>query len=768
MQKNLIGFLISVLIAWSLPLQASLIVQDIRIQGLSHIDEGTVFNYLPFHVGQHFSEEQSQKIVEALYQTGFFARVDLQVEGTTLILSVVERPVIASLTVEGANTIRKDQVLSNLKTIGLANGRIFNPGLLERATRELERQYFSVGKYGVKVETEINTLERDRVAIAINIDEGDAAKIREITFVGNKAYSVKTLKGLMKISTPWMLSFITKDDQYSKAKLAADLEAVRNFYLDRGYLKMNLTSVQVRLSEDKASVYVTIHLEEGSLYRVAALQLEGDWKVPESEIRELITVKAGEPFSRANVAKMIENIRSRLGKEGYAFADIDLVPVPHEDTKTTDLRFVCRPGNRYYARRIIFKGNERTKDEVLRREMTQLESAPLSTVEIEESRTKLNRTGYFSQVEVETKPVPNTTDQVDIEFEIAEAMSGNIGGGIGYSDAEGLLFNANLSNRNFLGSGNHVSLNFNHSKSYTTYTLSYENPYYTPEGMSRGFDLFYSSTEVSKTSSIADFVVDVTGGNLNYSYPISRESRVSFGVGYQNNKLLTDIARAPVQIVRFLAGHGMRRFDEFTVNLGWMRSSLDKYIFPEKGRQTSVDMAASAPFSDIVYYTIGMRDRAFYPLPGGLVLINNWQLGYGAGYGKSEVLPFFKQYYAGGARSVRGFEENNLGPRDSTGRPFGGNVVLVTNLEIALPNWFSDGMPSTRTSLFIDCGQVWDTRSGHRLRETHNPQGLRFSTGASLTWMSPLAPLVFTLGTPLNRAQGESKQVFSFSFGTMF
>lgn len=743
------------------------VVRDIRVEGLQRIAAGTVFNYLPVKAGETFDEARSAEAIRALFKTGFFADVRIEREGDVLVVSVVERPAIADINISGNSDIETEQVLDALKQIGLAEGRVFDRSLLDKVEQELRRLYFSRGKYGVRIETTVTPVERNRVGIAIDISEGRVAKIRQINIVGNKVFSDKELLKQFELSPPTLLSFYTKNDQYSKEKLAADLEALRSFYLDRGYINFNIESTQVSITPDKKDIYITVNVSEGDQYAVKDIRLAGDLVIAEEELRPLITVEAGKLFSRKIVTESASRISERLGSEGYAFANVNTIPEIDKEAKTVALTYFVDPGKRVYVRRINFIGNTRTQDEVLRREMRQLEGAWVSTEKVNRSRTRLERLGYFEKVNVETPAVPGTPDQVDVNYTVVERPSGNLMAGLGFSQSEGLLLNASVTQENFLGTGRRVAVTFNNSSVNTIYSFAYNNPYYTPDGVSRGFNAYFRETDAEEAN-ISRYISNVFGGKMDFGIPISEEDTVRIGFGYENTDLeTTDFS--PQEIETFIAENGSR-FDTFSLTGSWSRDSRNRAIFADRGSLQSVSTEIALPGSGLQYYKANYRHLFLYPLTQTFTLSLNGEIGYGDGYGDTDGLPFFENYYAGGARSVRGYKSNTLGPRDTPAegvrsRPFGGNVRAVGNMELIFPPPFAEKDNRTmRFSAFVDAGNVFDTNRG----EDVDASELRLSAGLGFSWFSPLGPLTFSVAQPLNEKEGDDTEVFQFTLGTSF
>lgn len=735
------------------------VVRDIRVEGLRRISAGTVFNYLPVRVGERLDEARAAQAVRALFKTGFFSDVRLARDGDVLVVEVAERPAIAEIEVSGNRDIDTEELLDALKQIGFARGRVFNRAILDRVEQELRRQYFARGKYGVRIRTTVTPLERNRVAVAIDIAEGKVARIRRINIVGNRAFSGKTLLKRFALGPPNWLSFYTRRDRYSKEKLAGDLEKLRSWYQDRGYLNFEIESTQVTITPDRKWVYITINVREGERYTVDEVKLAGRLPVPAAELEPLIGVRPGAVFSRKELAESARRIVERLGDEGYAFANVNTIPDLDEERRRVSVTFFVDPGKRVYVRRIIFKGNYRTRDEVLRREMRQMEGAPFSAAKVRLSRTRLERLGFFQEVNVETPAVPGTTDQVDVVFTVAEQRSGNVMAGIGYSQSQGLILNASVTQDNFLGTGKHVSASFNNSDVNTVYSFAYLNPYYTIDGVSRGFRLTYRQTDAEEAG-VSDYATNVAGGEVNYGLPLSEFDSIRFALGY--DRLSIDLgADASTEIQDFLAANG-DSYDLFKLSLNWRRDSRNRAIFPDRGALQSVGGELVLPGSTLEYYKLRYIHDRYFPLTRRYTLRGRFELGYGGGYGDTSRLPFFANFFAGGISSVRGYEANSLGPRDSNGRPLGGAFLATGRLELIFPPPVGGAAHTLRLSGFVDAGNVFATVSDFDTAE------LRYSAGVTLQWLSPLGPLTFSLAAPLNAKPGDDTQEFQFTFGRSF
>ena len=735
------------------------VVEDIRVRGLDRVTAGTVYNVLPVKPGDVVDEETAATAIRALYRSGFFKDVRLLRDGNVLIVDVTERPYIAGIRIEGNKDIKTDDLLKALEGIGLAEGRVFNRRLLEKVENELRRQYFSHGKYGVEIKTEVTKITQNRRAIDIKIAEGRAAKIKRINIIGNHAFDDATLLKQFELGTTGWLSFYTKNDQYAKQKLAADLERLRSFYMDRGYLKFDIESTQVAITPDKRDIYITVNIKEGDIYTLREVKLTGKLIVPPEELIPLFQLGPGEVFSRRRATDTIEAISARLGDDGYIFANVNMVPEIDDETKTVKLTFFVEPGRRIYIRRIHIKGNSRTQDEVIRREMRQMEDAMASTSKIEKSKNRLQRLGFFKETNVETPAVPGTLDQIDVDYTVTEQPSGNLSAGIGFSQVQGLIFNASVSQNNFLGTGKRVSFEFNNSQVSTIYRVAYYNPYLTMDGIGGGFDLSYRSIDAN-AANIANYTTDSARAGVNLSLPWDEHNRLNGNLDYEYTKLKTS-SNTSDEIKDFVDQQG-KTYSVMNLSLGWAHNSLDKAVFPTKGMRHTLSLQGSFPFSDLQYYKARYRGQLYFPWAKDLVFSLRGDVAYGDGYGKTDSLPFFEHFFAGGIGSVRGFRQNTLGPRDSNNDPFGGSVKLVGSAELFFPVPFLDEemRSAFRLGLFLDAGNVFEDKI--KFGE------LRYSAGISVQWLSPFGPLRVSLAQPLNAKSGDDKQIFQFSFGSAF
>ena len=742
-------------LAWAM---TPFVIKEIRLDGLQRISPGTVFNYLPVSVGETLDDARSAEAIRILFKTGFFEDVRLASEGEVLVIVLKERPTIASIKIVGNKDIKSEDLTKAMKQIGLVEGDVLNRSALDKVERELQRQYFSQGKYGVKIKVSVKPLDLNRVDLGIDITEGSSATIAHINVVGNQVFSDEDLIDKFELSTATLFSFFTSSDQYSKQKLAADLETLRSYYLDRGYINFNIDSTPVSISPDKRSVYITINVTEGAQFTVSEVNLAGNLVVSEAELRKLITLSAGAIFSRKAVTESSAQIAERLGAEGYAFANVNPVPEIDKQNNRVIVTFVIDPAKRIYVRRINVEGNTKTRDEVVRRELRQMEGGLLATDKINRSRIRLQRLGYFQDVNIETPAVPGAPDQVDVNVSVTERSLGTLTAAVGFSQVQGLLLSASITQDNFLGSGKRISAEINNSRVNTVYSFSYTNPYYTEDGVSRGFRGFFRQTDASRLN-VGSFTSDVFGTGVNYGFPLSEHDTGRLSLDYEHTFIKTT-AFTPQSYLGFINANA-DTFDIIKLSLGWAHDTRNRSIFADRGMLQNLSSEIALPGSGLEFYKISSRTQVYYPLTRNLTLLLNGEVAYGDSYGKTTELPFFERYYAGGAYSVRGYQANSLGAKEG-GRAVGGAVKLVGNIEMIFPAPFLEDSKSFRMSAFFDAGSVY---SG--LAQV-NTQDLRYSAGVSAIWLSPLGPLTFNLSKPLNKKEGDSTQAFQFSLGTFF
>lgn len=739
------------------------IVDDIRVNGLRRISPGTVFNYLPITIGDRVDEKRTQEAVRSLFKTGFFKDVKLEREGDVLVVEVIERESIADITFKGNKAIKTEELLKGLGDIGFAKGEVFNEAKLDKVTQELRRQYYSNGKYGVKIESKITPLDDNSLTIAFTIIEGEAARIREINIVGNKAFSEKELLSEFKLTTPTWISWFTKDDQYSKQKLGGDLEALRSKYQDSGYVDFHVESTQVSITPDKADVYITVNIAEGEQYTLSEVKLAGRLVVDEKQLFELVTTRKGQLFSRKESTQTSKNITDRLGDEGYAFANVNSIPKLDKEKKQVALTYFVDPGQRVYVRRVNFFGNAKTRDEVIRREMRQMEGGWISTAKVERSKVRMQRLGYFEEVNVETPAVPGTTDQVDVNYTVKERPSGNLMLGLGFSQGQGLIFNTSVTQNNFLGSGKSVSLSFNNSEINRVFRLGYLNPFWTLDGISRGFNVGYSEVDAgARLNNTVRYSSKTGSAGVNFAIPLTEFNTISVGASYESTSLDIDPRFLDVRLFRFIFLEG-DSYNIFRLSSAFSYDTRNSALFPTKGVLQQISGQFAAPFGDLNFWKVDYDSRIFVPIYKEYVLLFKTSVGYGDAYGDTFELPFFENFFAGGPRTVRGYEESSLGPKDQFNQAFGGNLSLVGNGELILPVPFLKEFKSVRLTAFYDIGNVYDTGF-----EDVSIDTLRMSTGISGVWLSPFGMLSVSIAQPFNDQPNDRIQKFQFTFGTTF
>ena len=685
--------------------------------------------------------------------------MQLEREGDVLVVIVKEREAISQITFSGNDNMKTEDLTKALKEVGFAEGEVYDKSKLDKVTQELKRQYFAQGKYGVRIDTKVTKLDGNRVAIAIDVSEGKTARIRQINIVGNKAFEDKDLLKQFKLSTPTMFSFFTKNDQYSKQKLAADLESLRSYYLDRGYVNFNVDSTQVSITPDKSDVYVTVNVSEGDLFTVSDVKLSGQLIVPQEDLFKVVSIRKGMTFSRKLVTESSKGITDRLGDEGYAFANVNAVPDIRNEEKTVAITYFIDPGKRTYVRRINFYGNTRTRDEVLRREMRQLEGAWISTSKINRSKVRLQRLGYFESVNVETPAVPGTTDQVDVNFTVVERASGNLLLGLGFSQSQGVIFNSQVTQDNFLGSGKRLDFAFNNSEVNRTYRLGYLNPYWTVDGVSRGFSVGYRETDANDAN-VTQYNSAVINAGAEFGIPLTEYNTLNVGLDFENTQL--DLGAFASEQVRDFVDREGDEFNTVRFTGSFAYDTRNKAILPDRGTLHRIRTEVAVPGGDLEYYKLDYDARWFYPVTSKYTLALQGRVGYGDSYGDTEVFPFFENFYAGGPRSVRGFEDNTLGPKDSRNDALGGNLLVVGNAEVILPVPFLQDIESLRITGFVDAGNVYG------VDEDFDAGTIRYSAGLSGLWLSPFGVLTVSVAQPFNTQDGDSEQPFQFTFGTTF
>lgn len=762
------------------------VAEHIKINGLQRLPARVVFKSLTIDVGDTVTQSRVAQSLKSLFASGNFDDAKLSRIGSTLVVTVAERPSISKIELNGNKVIESEQLLEGLKQSGLEKGSVFRRAMLDRVRLELERQYVAQGRYGARVETEVKPQPRNRVAIHININEGKVAAIKHINVVGNRIYSTETLLDLFKLKSTGMFSFFRMNDKYSRERLAADLEVLRSWYTDRGYINFTIDSTQVSITPDKQNVFITINITEGAKYLIGQVDLSGELPIPESTLLPLIVIKQGQVFSSQLLTLTEELMTKKLGNVGYTFARVKAVPKLEPNENVVNLTFYIDPGNRTYVRRIEFSGNERTSDEVLRREMRQMESSWASTEKIERSKQRLQRLGFFKGVSVKTEQIPGVDDQVDVKFTVEEQPSGSIGASVGYQAGTGLVFGAQVSDSNFLGTGNRVTFDIRRTDIRNRYRFDYTNPYYTVDGVSRGFKIYFTETDYSEIEDFSSYRTDAYGTGLNFGYPINEHERLNFGFGFDNTTIFANQFSA--EDVRNFIGYvdscgGVpgcdsdtqdEAFNTYFGTISWRRNTLNKGTFPDRGSQNSVGLELSLPGSDLSYYKLSYNGERYFALPKSWALRTRAELGYGGGYSDTERLPFYKHFLAGGFGSIRGFESRSLGPKEAVSGgpvsddPFGGNVLVETSLEFIFPAPFVKDKRSVRTFLFVDGGNVFDTEREDAQNVELDIAEFRYSAGVSLSWLTGIGPLTFTFARALNDKPGDEAQFFDFSLGQFF
>jgi outer membrane protein insertion porin family len=751
-------------------------VKDIRVEGIQRTEAGTVFSYLPVRVGDTYTDEKGIAAIKALYATGFFKDVRIEVEGNVLVVSVEERPAIANVDFTGTKEFDKDQLTKALKDIGLGESRIYDKALLDRAEQELKRQYLSRGLYGVQITTTVTPIERNRVNITFAVDEGDVARIKRINIIGNKAFSDSELRGLLNLSTPGWFTWYTKADQYSKQKLSGDIETLRSFYLNRGYLEMQVESTQVSITPDKKDIYITINIHEGDKFTVGDVKLEGEMLGRAQELKDLMQLKKGDVYSGEKLADSIKKISERMGNFGYAFANVNANPEIDRDKKVVSFNVLIDPGKRVYVRQINLSGNTKTRDEVIRREFRQFEDSWYDGEKIRLSRDRVDRLGYFKEVNIETPEVPGTTDQVDVNMGVVEKPTGNILLGAGFSSSDKLSLTGSIQQANAFGSGNTLGLDVNTSKQYRTIALSQTTPYFTDDGVSRSYELFLRTNRPPEINT-GDYIVTTKGANVKFGVPFSELDTVFFGAGVEQTRVETYLSVAnhndsPQLYRQYVTDFGnatgisdpgthSATTTSLPLTVAWQRDSRDSALVPTKGRYQRFNFDI-APVGDLKYYRAMYQHQYFKPMFRTITLALNGEFDYGHSIG-SKPYPVFKNFYAGGIGTVRGYEGSSLGRTDPvSGDPLGGTSRIIANAELQLPFPGSGNDRTLRWFTFVDAGNVY--AEGQKIQLSD----LRYSAGLGISWVSPIGPLKLSFGKPLNAKTGDREQRFQFQLGTGF
>jgi outer membrane protein insertion porin family len=729
-------------------------ISDIRLVGIQRVEPGTVFGYLPIKVGEQLDEASAARAVRALYATGFFNDVRFEVEKDVLVIYLSERPTIASVEISGAKDLSRDVLLKALKDLGLGESRIFDRALLDRADQEIKRQYLARGRYSATVTPTITPLERNRVAVSLAISEGDVAKITQIRIVGNKAFTEKQLIDELTLSTPTWLSWYTKSDQYAREKLAGDLERLRSFYLNRGYLEFSIDSTQVSIDADREGVYITANITEGERYTVTGFKFSGNTLGRDAELAALMLLRPGEVFSGQLLNESTRTMTELYGSIGYAFANVNALPDVDRENRTVFFNVSIDPGRRVYVRRINISGNAKSRDEVVRRELRQFESAWYDTDKIRLSRERLVRLGYLTNVTIDTVPVPDAPDQVDLNVNVVERSTGTFMLGFGFSSADKIILTASVVQQNWLGTGKSVGLTLNTGRTQQTLDFNVTDPYFTVDGVSRSFNVFTRNIN-AQALGLGDYQLRTSGIGLRFGVPYTELDRVSFGAVYERNDIQLG-TEPPPRIQQYVDDFGPQSWQILGV-LGWLRDGRDNPLAPSRGLLMASNFEITLPVGNVHYTRADFAFQYYQPLARNYTLGLSGQIARGWAL-EGGAYPIFKNYFAGGINSVRGFEIASLGPRDSFGNPTGGQSKLVGSAELIFPLPGAD--QTIRGFVFVDGGMVW--------AEAIELSGLRYSTGVGLNWLSPLGPFKISVGVPLNQQPGDRLQKFQFQIGSGF
>lgn len=751
---TLAAALLAALPAWAV---APFTVRDIRVEGLQRVEPGTVFASLPFRVGDNYTDDKGSAAIRSLFGLGLFKDVRLEVNGDVLVVVVEERPTVASVEFVGAKEFEKDALNNALKDIGLSEGRPFDKALADRAEQELKRQYINKSLYGAEVVTTVTPIERNRVNVTFNVTEGDVAKIKDIRIVGNKAFSESTLRNLFDLDTGGWLSWYTKSDRYSRAKLNADLETLKSYYLNRGYLEFRVDSTQVAISPDKQSISITLNVTEGERFVVSGVRLEGNYLNKEEEFKTLVAIKPGTPYNADQVAQTTKAFTDYFGTFGYAFARVEARPEIDRDNNRVSFVLQAEPSRRAYVRRITIGGNTRTRDEVIRREFRQFESSWYDGDKIKLSRDRVDRLGYFKEVNVDSTEVPGTTDQVDLNVSVTEKPTGNLMIGAGFSSAEKLSLSFSVKQENVFGSGNYLGVEVNTSKYNRQLVLSTSDPYFTADGISRTFDIYHRASRPFQDQG-GDYQLVTTGASVRFGVPFSETDVVYFGAGGEQTTIKpgTNIPAAYLAYANQF-GYSSR---SLPLTIGWSRDSRDSALVPSKGlyQRANADIGVAG---EVKYVRGNYQVQQYIPLNKQFTIALNGELGYGKGLG-GRSFPIFKNFYSGGLGSVRGFEQGTLGPRDITGSFIGGSKKITLNAELSTPFPGAGNDRTLRLFGFFDAGNVFGDNDPVRAAE------LRSSAGVGLSWISPVGPLRIAIANPLRKQTGDRIQKLQFQIGTSF
>ncbi len=767
--------------AWA---QEGFVVKRIEIEGLQRATPQTVESYLPIKRGQTLSPAKTGDVLRALYQTGFFEHISLARKNNTLVIHVIERPTIGQLKVTGNSVIPTDKLTTVMKSMDIAEGRIYNPAVLEKIKQGLLNQYYQLGRYNARVDVNVSPMSRDRVSVQIVISEGLVAKIHRISIIGNKAFDDKTLAKQLDVSTTGIFSFITQSDRYSEERLEQSMEKLRAFYMDHGYLHFEVKSAQAQVTPDRKSVFINVVVEEGDLYTIKGYELKGKFIVPREDLEKLIKIHPGDTFSRQKIMDSEKAITRALGNKGYIFTKVSLRPQIDDKAHQVTLIFDVNPGKRAYVRHITFSENNRTNDVVLRREMQQMEAAPASTEKLDISKHRLTMLPYIRDVEMSVNPVngesgeqqteetaTNANDLVDVNYKVKEESSAQATFKIGYSQLYRTMLGAGFNQKNFMGTGNTFGVNLSESKYEQFYGVDYTNPYYTPDGISRSFNFAISKVNPSGAGITSGFTTSEYDLGVLYGIPVGQEerasNRVSVGASYQNTIVYIVPSGLSNQINTFVTRHGTH-FEEIDFKLGYARDSRDRAIFPTSGSINTLFADGYAPITrdSLAFYTLNYHGKMFNPITEQFIFVTRADLGYGSGFAGPQDYPFFKNYYAGGIESVRGYQGYTLGPRDSNFRPFGANMLVDASAGLIFPNFISDNL---RTTAFLDAGNVYSSLSNRRFGgQSTNSGSVRYAVGLDAQMITPFGPVEISVAQPLNRQAHDDRETIQFALGANF
>ncbi|WP_417223625.1 outer membrane protein assembly factor BamA [Amphritea sp.] len=764
------GLLFSLALYTSVAVAQSFTVDDVRLKGLQRVEPGLVLRNLDIDSGQSVDQGDIAEATRRVFRTGYFDDIRIAREGNVLVVYVQERPAISLIRLEGNKVIEDDVLLDGLKQNGLREGDVFKRATLDKIRQDLLRLYAGQGRYGADIQAEIEPLSENRVALNIDIKEGKVATIQHVNIVGNTVFSDEELKDDFSLKLPGFWDFFSDSDKYAREKLSGDLERLRSFYLDRGYINFAIDSSQVSLSPDKKHVYITVSVTEGEKFTVAGVSVAGELVVDKQELLDAITVVEGTTFSRREMTESQEALIRKLGDKGYLFANVSPVPQVNDDN-TVNLQFFVAPGKQTYVRRVSIKGNTKTADAVARRSMSQLEGGLVSSAAIERSKQRIDQTGYFKDVNVETVPVPGTDDLVDLEYSVIEDNTGNFTASVGFSQTSGGILNLSVEQENFLGSGNSVGFGITQSDTVTEYKFSYVEPYYTVDGVSRGYNIYSRETDYEEEN-ISNYSTDTIGAGVNFGYPMDDYQRLNFGLNYEGVKVKTISGTTSQEVYEFIQNEG-DEYQIFNVSLGWSDNHLNRKVFPTNGYSQSASIEIGIPGSDLSYHKEQYKGRIYMPLTAnkeGLIGSLRGRVAF-AGKLSDNEYPFFKNYYSGGLSSVRGFDSNSLGPEDSNDDPFGGNVALDLSAELIFPVPFIKDSSSMRTLFFVDAGNVFQTDCPVVSSNCENGidlGDLRYSTGFGFSWLTPIGPISIALAKALNAEEDDDEQFFEFALGKTF